>query len=128
MPTRYYNNDIYIHVFLIDETFEKSKKEMYQYETLGGNNSRVALQALSNEENSHPAFRTRLVSVYSGLSDDEAVRLAAKHNRTTSFYHATSTWDKVNPSLLHMYIMNADFHSLGESLHKYTVFNNKNTL
>ena len=81
-------------VFLIDETFEESKKEMYQYETLDGNNSRVALQALSNEENSHPAFRTMLVSVYSGLSDDEAVRLAAKHNRT-SFYHAMSTWDKV---------------------------------
>ena len=104
---------------------------MYQYETLGGNNSRVALQVLSNEENSHPAFRTRLVSVYSGLSDDEAVRLAAKHNRTTSFYHVMSTWDKVkniDPSLLQMYIMNTIFHSLGESLQKYTVFNNNNTL
>ena len=122
---------MHTHCFLIDETFVESKKEMYQYETLGGNNSRVALQALSNEENSHPAFRTRLVSVYSGLSDDEAVRLAAKHNRTTSFYHAMSTWDKVkniDPFLLQMYIMNANFHSLGESLQKYTVFNNKNTL
>lgn len=80
---------------VIDETFDESKKEMYQYETLGGNNSRVALQALSNEENSHPAFRTRLVSVYNGLNDDEAIRLAAKHNKTTSFYHEMSTWDKV---------------------------------
>lgn len=68
---------------------------MYQYETLGGNNSRVALQALSNENDSHPAFRTRLVSVYSGLNDDEAIRLAAKHNKTTSFFHEMSTWDKV---------------------------------
>ena len=66
---------------------------MYQYETLGGNNSRVALQALSNENDSHPAFRTRLVSVYSGLNDDEAIRLAAKHNKTS--FHEMSTWDKV---------------------------------
>ena len=64
---------------LIDETFDESKKETYQYETLGGNNSRVALQALINEDQSHPTFRTRLVSVYSGLSDDEAIRLATKH-------------------------------------------------
>ena len=80
---------------MIGEVFDESKKEMYQYETLGGNNSRAALQALSNKENSHPAFRTRLVSVYGGLTDDEAVRLAAKHNKTTSFYHDMSTWDKV---------------------------------
>lgn len=68
---------------------------MYHYETLGGNNSRAALQALCDEENSHTAFRTRLVSVYGGLKDDEALRLAAKHNKTTSFYHEMSTWDKV---------------------------------
>ena len=80
----------------IDETFDESKKEMYHYETLGGNNSRAALQALCDEENSHPAFRTRLVSVYGGLKDDEALRLVAKHNKTTSFYHEMSTWDKVS--------------------------------
>lgn len=91
-------------MLVIDETFDESRKEMYQYETLGGNNSRVALQALSNEENSHPAFRTRLVSVYSGLSDDKAIRLAAKH-KTTSFYHEMSTWDKVKRLLIANNIM-----------------------
>ena len=49
---------------------------MYHYETLGGNNSRAALQALCDEENSHPAFRTRLVSVYGGLKDDECRNFA----------------------------------------------------
>ena len=68
---------------------------MYSYETLGENNSREALQALSMEEGSNPIFRTRPVSVYSGLADDEAIRLAAKHNKTTSFYHEMSTWNKV---------------------------------
>lgn len=69
---------------------------MYQYETLGGNNSRVALQSILKEEDVNPVFRKRLVSVYTGLTDDQAIRLAAKHNKTTSFFHAMSTWDKVS--------------------------------
>ena len=77
------------------ESFDGAKAEMYSYETLGGNNSREALQALCSED-SNPIFRTRLVSVYNGLTDDEAIRLAAKHNKTTSLYHEMSTWNKVN--------------------------------
>ena len=76
---------------------------MYSYETLGENNSREALQALSMEEGSNPIFRTRPVSVYSGLADDEAIRLAAKHNKTTSFYHEMSTWNKVKIAKLYFY-------------------------
>ena len=85
------------------ESFDADKAEMYSYETLGGNNSREALQALSMEEGSNPIFRTRLVSVYSGLTDDEAIRLAAKHNKTTSFYHEMSTWNKVKIAKLYFY-------------------------
>ena len=64
------------------EEFDEKHKESYQYETLGGNNSRVALQQLLKESDD-PRFRTRLVSIYQRLTDDEALRLAAKHNAVT---------------------------------------------
>lgn len=76
------------------EKFQESLKESYQYETLGGNNSRVALQSLV-EEDDRPIFRTRLVSVYEGLSDAEALTLAAKHNNATALHHEMLTWEKV---------------------------------
>ena len=59
---------------IIDQTFDGSEKETYQYETLAGNNSRVALY------------------LYSGLSDDQAIRLATKHK--ISLYHEMNIRDK----------------------------------
>ena len=47
------------------------------------------------EEDENPLFRTRLVSVYQGLGDEEALRLAAKHNLATSLHHEMTTWEKV---------------------------------
>ena len=76
------------------EKFEEFQKESYQYEALGGNNSRAAFQALV-EEDTNPVFRTRLVSVYQGLNDAEALRLAARHNDATSLHHEMTTWEKV---------------------------------
>lgn len=48
-----------------------------------------------NQENDHPLYRTRLVSVYKDLTDQQARRLAAKHNHATSLHHDMTTWDKV---------------------------------
>ena len=80
----------------IGEEFEEEKKETYLYETLGGNHSRAALQALCEDIENPPAvFRTRLVSVYFGLTDEEAYRLASKHNNATSLQHRMSHWEKV---------------------------------
>ena len=81
---------------LIGEEFEEEKKDTYLYETLGGNHSRAALQALCEEmENPPAAFRTRLVSVYCGLSNEEAYRLASKHNNATSLQNKMTHWEKV---------------------------------
>ena len=84
------------------EDFDASKSHTYHYETIGGNNSRQALQEL-NAECNHPLYRTRLVSVYKGLSDQQARRLAAKHNHATSLHHDMTTWDmgqgKLNRSI-----------------------------
>lgn len=76
------------------EEFQESRKDTYLYETLGGNNSRVAMQELLAEDDLR--FRTRLVSVYSHLTDNQALRLASKHNLAASVHHDMSTSDKVS--------------------------------
>ena len=76
------------------ESFHQEQKETYLYETLGGNNSRVAMQELLEEDDL--GIRTRLVSVYFGLSDNQALRLASKHNLATSIHHDMTTSDKVS--------------------------------
>ena len=84
------------------EDFEPSKSHTYNYETIGGNNSRQALQEI-NAESNDPLYRTRLVSVYKGLSDQQTRRLAAKHNHATSLHHDMTTWDKVKHHLYTLY-------------------------
>ena len=82
-------------VKLLDgEEFQEDRKDIYLYETLGGNNSRVAMQELLDEEDLR--FRTRLVSVYCHLTDNQALRLASKHNLATSVHHEMTTSDKVS--------------------------------
>ena len=76
------------------EEFQEDRKNTYLYETLGGNNSRVAMQELLDEDDLR--FRTRLVSVYCHLTDNQALRLASKHNLATSVHHEMSTSDKVS--------------------------------
>lgn len=81
-----------------DEEFDQLHPEAYTYETLGGNNSRVALLELLQE---HPElcsdhrYRKRMVSVYWGLTDDQAQLLVVKHNRQQSCVHSTTTQDNV---------------------------------
>ena len=76
------------------EEFQEDKKDTYLYETLGGNNLRVAMQELLDEDDLR--FRTRLVSVYCHLTDNQALRLASKHNLATSVHHEMTTSDKVS--------------------------------
>lgn len=77
-----------------EQDFDPDKSHTYAYETIGGNNSRQALQEL-NRECDYPLYRTRLVSVYKNLTDQQARRLAAKHNHATSLHHDMTTLDKV---------------------------------
>ena len=87
---------IYHYSFFLQENFDE-EKDTYFYETLGGNHSRAALQALCEEMENPPAtFRTWLVSMYCRLTDEEAYCLASKHNNATSLKHKMSHWEKVN--------------------------------
>ena len=80
------------------QEFSLNIKEALKYYTIGGNNSREAIQQLLKE---HPElkgekiFTHRLCSVYSPMETNLALRLASKHNRATTFIHEMTTWDKV---------------------------------
>ena len=76
------------------ESFHEERKETYLYETLGGDNSRMAMQELLDEDDL--GIRTRLVSVYCGLCDNQVLQLASKHNLATSVHHDMTTSDKVS--------------------------------
>ena len=80
------------------EHFDPKVKEGYVYETIGGNNSREALQQLMKDKPElcdNRLFTHRLCSVYSKMDTKLALRLASKHNRATNFSHDMTTWDKV---------------------------------
>ena len=73
-------------------------KDGYVYETIGGNNFREAYQQLLEEDpelKKEKMYSYRLCSVYTKMERQFALWLASKHNRATSFYLETSTWDKV---------------------------------
>ena len=78
-----------------DEAFDKKLPASYNYETIGGNNSRIALQELELEHPTEKMFQTRLVAVFIGLCDEMALWLAAKQNRATGFTYEMTTQDKV---------------------------------
>lgn len=80
------------------ERFDPNLKEAYVYNTIGGNNSREAVQQLLKE---HPeleeqkVFTHRLCAVYNHMGTTLAFCMASKHNRATAFLHEMTTWDKV---------------------------------
>lgn len=80
------------------QKFDHNLKDAYQYLTLGGNNSREALQQLLKEKpylKEEKNYTHRLCSVYNPMPPPLSLRLASKHNRATSFSHSMTTWDKV---------------------------------
>ena len=68
--------------------FDSRHSQSFVYETIGENNSRIAVQELSQEHPENVVFKSRLVAVYVGLTDDLALRLASKHNQATTFCHS----------------------------------------
>ena len=78
------------------EKFNCGLKEGYKYESVGGNNSREALQQLLSENRSNRAFTHRLCAVYlNDMNDKYILRLAGQHIRATQVSHAVTDWDKV---------------------------------
>ena len=84
------------------EQFDSKHPQAYVYETIGGNNSRIALQELLKERPDIESFKTRQVAVYANLSDELSLRVVSKHNRATSFTHSMTTQDKVNTLVINI--------------------------
>ena len=76
--------------------FSKRLKGVYKYEVLGGQHTSKARIELHKEHPDNPPFATILAEVYAGLSDDEALRLASRHNVNGHFIHKMTHRDYVS--------------------------------
>jgi hypothetical protein len=79
------------------EKFDSKHPNSYKYETIGGNNSRIALQELLKKYPDNINYQIRFIAIFVGLTEDLVLRLAARHNRATDFTHSMTTQDKVIP-------------------------------
>ena len=71
------------------ETFDPAKKDVYDYEVLGGTHLMLATKKLHTEhpENKHYQGTCRMARIYCGLTDEQAIYLGAMHQKSTSFCH-----------------------------------------
>ena len=71
-------------------------KDVYKYEVLGGNHTLVAKTQLTTEYPENPFFKTATAEVYVGLTDEESLRLAQRHNLNSHFVHKVTHRDMVS--------------------------------
>lgn len=76
--------------------FSKRLKNVYKYEVLGGQHTSQARAELHQEQPDNPLFTNILAEVYVGLSDDEALRLASRHNVNGHYIHKMTHRDYVS--------------------------------
>ena len=76
--------------------FSKRLKGVYKYEVLGGQHTSKVRIELHENQPDNPLFATILAEVYAGLSDDEALRLASRHNVNGHFIHKMTHCDYVS--------------------------------
>ena len=62
------------------EDFSIKRKDAYKYELLGGQHTALARKAVLKQHPRNHHFQQVLSEVYVGLTDDEALRLASRHN------------------------------------------------
>ena len=82
------------------EGFNTKHKNVYTYEVLGGLHRLMAKTQLSMEHPDNPFFKVAIADVYVGLSDEEALRLARRHNDNSHFVHKMTHRDLVSHGLV----------------------------
>ena len=82
------------------EGFNAKHKNVYTYEVLGGLHSLIAKTQLSMEHPENPFFKVAVADVYIGLSDEEALHLARRHNDNSHFVHKMTHRDLVSVHVL----------------------------
>lgn len=76
--------------------FKPENVSEYKYEVLGGTHNTLATKRLHEKYPKVCAFEGRYARIYVGLTDDDALWLASKHNKTGSFRHAMTFQDEVS--------------------------------
>ena len=76
--------------------FNQRFKDVYKYEVLGGQHTSMARAELHRENPENHLFQSILAEIYVGLTDDEALRLASRHNVNGHFIHSMTHWDNVS--------------------------------
>ena len=67
--------------------FNEKSKNVYKYEVLGGVHTFMAKQKLMEEDPQNPFFKVALADVYIGLTNEEVLCLAQRHNNNSHFVH-----------------------------------------
>ena len=82
------------------DDFHTKYKDVYKYEVLGGLHTMLAKAQLAEEFPENPFFCTATAEVYVGLTDEEALRLAQRHNLNSHFVHKLTHCDLVSCMLI----------------------------
>ncbi len=80
--------------------FKPLYKNVYKYKVLGGLHSLICKTQLSMEQPDNPFFKVALANVYVGLDDEQALRLARRHNDNSHFVHHVTHRDLVSSYLV----------------------------
>ncbi len=75
--------------------FNKKYKKVYKYEVLGGMHTLLAKTQLATEYPENPFFKVAIADVFVGLTDEQSLRLAQRHNSNSHFIHKVTHRDLV---------------------------------
>ena len=78
------------------EDFQEKYKIVYKYEVLGGLHTYLAKLQLTQEFPECSFYKYVNADVYVGLSDEQALRLAQRHNQNAHFVHKITHRDLVS--------------------------------
>ena len=78
------------------EEFSNKRKDAYRYEVLGGQHTALARREVCKKHPDDMLLQRILSEVYVGLRDDEALRLASRHNINGHFVHKMTHRDYVS--------------------------------
>lgn len=78
------------------EEFQQKYTKVYKYEVLGGLHTYMAKIQLAQEHPDNKFFKDVTAEVYVGLTDEQSLRLAQRHNQNSHFTHAVTHRDLVS--------------------------------
>ena len=78
------------------ETFDPAKKDVYEYEVLGGTHLMLATKKLHSQFPENIYYQGRMARIYCGLTDDQAIYLSAMHQKFSSFCHDIACREEVH--------------------------------